>query len=134
MNQIGQSVTVEMVEKFQLYENYQQSFPVAHRCKIVLYKNVNIEKRKADVWVEGPDILILIQAIANEKVVFKRTKDEEELSWKPQTVDRFQRYAEYPYSAFVLNALKAPSANELLSRLFASKNLDEPSDEVNEAV
>jgi hypothetical protein len=42
-----------------------------------------VDGRKIKRHIDGPKIYILIQAIAKEKIAFKRSKDEEELSWEP---------------------------------------------------
>ena len=80
MNQIDQNITVDMVKRFQIHENYEQRFPGSNTCKIAL-----VDGRKIKRHIEGPEIYILIQAIAKEKIAFKRSKDEEELSWEPQS-------------------------------------------------
>ncbi|CDR33619.1 hypothetical protein [Criblamydia sequanensis] len=110
------SITVEMVEKFQILEKYQQRLPCTHTCKIVLK-----DGRKGKVAIEGPEIYILIQAMAKEKIVFKRTKDTCMLAWKPQTIDHFNDYAECPYSTF-RNTSIAPLPNELLLSLFKNQS------------
>lgn len=77
--------------------------------------------RKVKVGIEGPEIYILIQAIAKEKIVFKRTQDKRMLSWKPQTLDHFMDYADIPYSTFRSTSI-APLPNELLSSLFKKES------------
>lgn len=54
MNQLNPNITVEMVEKFQIYETYAQRFPATHVCKITL-----IDGRKIKKAIDGPDIYIL---------------------------------------------------------------------------
>jgi hypothetical protein len=117
MNQIDQNITVGMVKRFQIHENYQQRFPGSHTCKIAL-----VDGRKIKRHIDGPEIYIIIQAIAKEKIGFKRSKDVEELSWEPQTLDHFNCYKDFPYSAFKLDKSIAPSPDELLSSLFSINN------------
>lgn len=106
---------IEKVEMFQIYENYQQSFPCTHLCKIVLTDGQQLKKS-----IVGPDIYILIQAIAKEKICFKRSHDKDDVSlFEPQTVAHFDEYAETPYDMFTGDpSIKTPSANELLSVIF----------------
>lgn len=108
------NITISLVEKFQIYENYEQSVPRSHLCKIYLN---NGQKAKKDL--PGPDIYILITAIAKDKINFKRTKCKEELSWKPQTLDTFKCYAAVPYSAFKVDkSTVAPLPDELIQSFF----------------
>ena len=118
MNFSAQNIAVDMVERFQVHENYQQSFPSSHTCKITL-----IDGRKVKRDIFGPEIYILIQAIAKEKITFKRTKDEHELSLSPQSIDNFNCYAKFPYSAFKISSepIETPSPNELLTSLFGER-------------
>lgn len=116
MNQIDSNITVEMVKKFQIHEDFEQRSPCTHTCKISL-----IDGRKVKKAVFGPDIYILIQAIAKEKIDFKRSKDKEEFG--PQTLDHFNCYMDYPYSAFSIDkSAAAPLPDELLSSLFGIKS------------
>ncbi len=117
MNPTNPNISVEMVERFQIHENYLQRFPVSHTCKITL-----IDGRKIKDSLDGPDIYILIQAIAKEKITFKRTKDKEMILWEPQTIDHFNCYAHFPYSAFRVDRSTPPLPDELLSSLFCSNN------------
>ena len=106
---------IEKVEMFQIYENYQQSFPCTHTCKIALTDGQQLKKS-----IVGPDIYILIQAIAKEKICFKRShyKDDGPF-FESQTVDDFDEYGKIPYDMFTMDkSIKTPSANELLSVIF----------------
>ena len=118
MNSSTQNIAVEMVERFQIHENYQQSFPSSHTCKITL-----IDGRKVKRSILGPEIYILIQAIAKEKITFKRTKNKYELSWSPQGIDNFNSYADFSYSDFKmsLEPIETPLPNELLTSLFGKR-------------
>ncbi len=108
------NITISLVEKFQIYENYEQRFPSSHLCKIYLTNG-----QKAKKCLDGMDIYILIKAIAKDKITFKRTKCKEELSWKPQSLDTFNSYAKIPYSAFrVDKSTVAPLPDELIQSFF----------------
>lgn len=118
MNVNTRNISVETVEQFRIQENFQQGFPCSHNCKVTLTDGRNVKKKLC-----GPDIYILIQAIANEKITFKRTKEEEELSFNPQTLDKFNTYADIPYSAFKIYGPKEPPLpSELLASLFKEEN------------
>ena len=113
-----QNIAVEMVERFRIQENFKQSFPSSHTCKITLRDGREVKRS-----ICGPDIYILIQAIAKEKITFKRTKDEEMLSWGPQPLDKFNTYADIPYSAFkIYGPTEPPLPSELLASLFKEEN------------
>ncbi len=117
MNQIDPNITVEMVQVFQIRENYDQSFPCSHSCKITLTNGREIKKS-----IDGPEIYILIQSLAKEKIVFKRSKKKS--SFRTQTLEHFNNYKDFPYTAFRSDKSKAPLPNELLSSLFDTNKLN----------
>lgn len=113
MNPIQENISIDKVENFQIYENYEQSFPGDHICKISL-----IDGRKFKLSIFVPDIYILIQAIAKDKINFKRSKDPEELTWAPQDIHHFDGMSHWSYSAFKTDkSTQAPLPNDLLSSL-----------------
>lgn len=127
MNLASENITVDSVEKFQIYEDFRQRFPCSHRCKIKL-----IDGRKWKQSITGDDIYILIQSIAKEKISFIREdicvlvhgkeensfRSEKDLSFELQDITHFDTYAECPYEMFTPDAIKAPTADELLTSIF----------------
>ena len=57
-----------------------------HTCEITLLN----DDRKAKKSLYGPEIYVLIQDIAKEKISFIRSADPDTLDWAPQTVQTFQ--------------------------------------------
>lgn len=82
---ITENITVNMVKNFQIHENYAQVYPSTHVCKIILEDGRRVKKS-----MFGPEIYLLIQAIAKQKITFKR--DPEFLSWEPQNINYFESY------------------------------------------
>ncbi len=81
-------ITIDMVENFQIHEDFRSRYPCSHGCKITLK-----DGRKVKKGIIGPQIYVLIQAIAKEKITFER--DQDHLSWGPQNIDHFSKYEDY---------------------------------------
>ncbi len=119
LNQIDQNVTVEMIKRFQIDEDYDDGFPCSHMCKINL-----TDGRKTKKCIEGIEIYILIQAIAKEKIVFKEKKKS---SFALQNLKHFDDYKDLPYTEFRRNKSRAPLPDELLSSLFNNTLIEQSS-------
>ena len=87
MNCFIQNSVINNIDSFQIYENYDQSYPSTHLCKIKLNDGCKTKKH-----LGGPEIYLLIQVIAKEKITFKRSQDPDTLCWAPQNIDTFNCY------------------------------------------
>ena len=124
MNPITTKITVDMVEKFQIHDNFQQRSPCSHLCKIVLRHDCTKDSQKAKIKksIRGPDIYILIQSIAKEKISFK--PNEASKRYGPQKIDHFDKYApeQFTYCHYRLDVSEPPSADEILTEVFNNKD------------
>lgn len=102
---------ISQLEKFQIYENYESCYPRTHICKLTL--NNHTKKLPLD----GGEIWILIQAIAKDKITFKRIKDQYQLEhFSPQHLQSFDEYMDYDWGYF--RHSQPPVPEEILSRIF----------------
>lgn len=105
----SQTITVEMVDRFLIHENYEHACPATHGCRIFLK-----DGRKVKTALQGPEIHFLIQAIAKEKIAFKR--DPVDLSFSPQNIDHFKIYDGFWEHYYPKQT--PPSPNQILTSAF----------------